>query len=1375
MPPLLPLVGEVWVRRSRYYDGKIKELSTMSNHEKLNVGEGHRVLIMEVLPDTSEVVYSRGADKRHSKALIGAFLGEYAYQNEHNMPQKGSLWVRNSKHRPEASTAYLSKCLGLGRLPPHVNAVLYVEEGLNHTDYDVDEAQFAVGRDEYDTCTIRIYNTSNTTDENPMAHLPHGPGWGGDLTKTDKAVLRSYPVIDKDFLSSKRQRKGRNDAEHHGGYIGYRLRRRWLRMYYTFVGFAPEYYEKLWWLDQKVPPAYPTTFVNIPKVGEIYKWKAGDKTDGLMVLSVSWSRRNTEEKWALARGIDRDVDGYPRMFDLIGQFKMGDEKVFDHIHWPSDWPTLIVTTVNVAWNDLNGSKFYRYWAHKTSYFEVNMFNEHLELFVDAPGAVAPLVRYREMFSTQDHALGDRFTIVNYKVQDMINDGTMQTVESIDKTSPVVDKDQAAWLQTQLINTQQPPRVNEMFYSRYFNSVCQVDHVYYMADESIMTKDDSDEHSMLWPKEPGVAYQRFYTYNLRMTAFIHVRNNIVAQLGIKARADLYKSLKFTPYDIRVIDKADNQQSFVGKTIMALPSPGQKLVGSNQVRVVVGSWIWIAELYKYIGEQGLLGKPYEETEDNKLVTEWVREKMFKTPYSIRIMRNWPIRDDPDELCEAAGKDYEHDKQVRGFLEYPLANSKGLKLLFGSVWKRKPATEEEKGMSVSENGQVIDYPRRFARCGRGSGIEDEMVLIIGPALRADYGMANDGKNHKQWVWAVNQINRDRYCGVYMIDQKSLLERYDYAFNQTEGFQEYKIDKKVVESLAGGRVRRNVEEFSVWLPPGLDKDKRIQSIYNFPDDGQWWHLKKNADLLPIQFGADPGRPRISGQWNGVVDERHWYSWHATDYVNWPLLKYTPSGRMVRRIAHQTFVQSNPDRSRYAEFIGRHQHLIAEHWPFEHRLYLFLRALRWKPRLQQVYMHNQSGQLYHIIKINDSEAVLELMNVENPKVREWRLQPETIKKYDIVFDDGAFPTRISRSLERLTNDFNGELSFLGYDYYRNWDQVNVPLIGSVYALRRDWTNNKEPDYVGRDVWQEEYERPPPLPDQRKEILTRLQSETGIKLKISDNVMVVREPGRNGEITIHLLFRDIPEGRRPVIRLSAIEFHTLFVIDTKMHDVAHETSEDDSDDEDGGPGSDARTARRDHREEMGEYGPGWFLPQYNVGKYTHFATYKEAARRKTRVRANAKMNEERAIEEATSVTTWMCMICQGETDNPEGVITSFNMDSPEPVHGYIFTHDNPPGNPYALPHCICGGCAANVIRYDRNQQDNDNLHLKQANNELIFGQYMGGTDNNGCATGPFTIDCPQCRMRHDFRRLERVELDSRTRDGEKKVVWKELENLKLKF
>jgi len=137
-----------------------------------------------------------------------------------------------------------------------------------------------------------------------------------------------------------------------------------------------------------------------------------------------------------------------------------------------------------------------------------------------------------------------------------------------------------------------------------------------------------------------------------------------------------------------------------------------------------------------------------------------------------------------------------------------------------------------------------------------------------------------------------------------------------------------------------------------------------------------------------------------------------------------------------------------------------------------------------------------------------------------------------------------------------------------------------------------------------------------------------------------------------------------------------------------------------------------------------------------------------------------------------CLNPDTEENDPMGIVKSHGLNGEE-MSGYIFTHDST--SSLALPHMICGGCAANVIRYDREQQDNGNRQLVHADNDIIYGQYMGGKDGKDCANGPFTIECPSCRQRHGFRRLQRVLLSRRTRQGEQKVVWKELDKLTLKF
>ena len=1347
MPSAIPLPGEVWLRKKQIPGSDI-----------VNVGyQMDRVRIYRVEDDN---VYFNARMNLTMFQSVNEFKNVYRFQNEHNYPQKGSLWVRNANSRVVGHNLGL----GEGRLPVHMNTVLYVSEGLNATDYDGNEAGGAGGSIMHtDTCSVRIYNTDDVREANPTGVMPHGPGWGGDLEKTDKAVIRTHPDLGTDKLSSAKQSGGGGrSVSHNGGFIGYRLLRRKLRHHYTFVGWAPEYYENIPWFDESI---------NIPKVGQIYKWRGretpiADLTDGVMVLGVSWSRRPLkDDMWALTRGVDVDTDGYPKMFRLRGKFKMGSEKIFDKVHWPEDKPTLIVTTVNVVWQD-DGK--YNYWNYMRDYHEVNMFNKYLVLIEDAPGAVAPLVRYREMMLDMDsHDLSDHHTITTYDVEDMVKAGTLPPADDMERGLTPFPKLEY-WMK---IRESYDVQGLEMVKSVYFDTTAQVDRIMTTPDEdghqrvSIITTSDNKQNQMHWYKEKYTldgfssnSLRRFKLWNYRMTHFHSWRHRAMDEIKDKDREEMLLKLKYKPYEMRIITFEGSRMKMKGDVIMSLPTTettivlGTEIARQNEIRVVRGPWIWMAELYKWIIEQGFLNHPDPSQEEK--IRMWVDH----TPVgkSGVWITNWNIISDPDKRLTP---DY---RGLGGFNEYPLASEKGKELLFGSLWawRRGPGPPPRPRKSVCTN----------------SGVPDGMVLILGPVYSPGTGMKLLKENGKQWVYAVNQINRDEYSGVYYLDVEWLFKNYDKRQQTLVGFQHYHVRRRIIQNLAREsdppaptEWGREIEygEYTIWLPPGLDSSDEARAICNFPRAGEWWHMKKQDNQL---WGADPGRP-------GEVLFENSYSRIATDYVNWPLL-----------------LENNTQRPAVCDFVlnhrpptvwsGSHQRFISPPGDFGNRLEIWLRGLRWIPRQSQVYMHNESGRLYSLHSRDDNGVNILHSNFEGDgiyhreKTNFFPLSGEIKKKWKVSTIRPTYPKEIARTDQQLTEDFNGEFSFLGYRRYEQWAQINQPNLGAVYVLRelppeRGRYALGRLDEKGRNWYLDRWQRPPPL--NRKSfsrLLYHLKSKTGITLKEKDNVMVIEEP-TNGFIKIHLLFDDIPEDRNPIVDLPLVEFHTLFVLDSKLIDVLNETSDEEEEDEEIAY---AFNARRDsYKWSMA----GDFDASLNVGKYRHFDTYKEARGVKARAAVNAAMNEKRAREEATSVTEWTCLICMNpclnpdtEENDPMGIVKSHGLNG-EAMSGYIFTHDST--SSLALPHMICGGCAANVIRYDREQQDNGNRQLVHADNDIIYGQYMGGKDGKDCANGPFTIECPSCRQRHGFRRLQRVLLSRRTRQGEQKVVWKELDKLTLKF
>lgn len=1363
MPSAIPLPGEVWLRRE---DNPTANIT--------NVGQ--RLLRVRIIRTENDKVYFHVRINKPRVLTVNEFKNVYRYQNEHNYPQKGSLWVRNANSRRVGHNL----SLGEGRLPVHMNAVLYVSEGLNVTDYDFSErareseggGSLAGSIAHTDSCSVRIYNTDDENFTNPTGVMPHGPGWGGDLDKTDKAVIRTHPNLGTDNLSSAKQSGGGGQSvTHSGGFIGYRLLRRKLRHHYTFVGWAPEYYENIPWFDESI---------NIPKVGQIYKWRGrdtpiADLTDGVMVLSVSWSRRPLkDDRWALTRGVDVDTDGYPKMFRLRGKFKMGSEKIFDKVHWPEDKPTLIVTTVNVVWQD-EGK--YNYWNYMRDYHEVNMFNKYLVLIEDAPGAVAPLVRYREMMLDIDsHDLSDHHAITTYDVENMVKDGTLPPADDMNKGLTPFPKLEY-WMK---IKESYDVQGLEMVKSVYFDTTAQVDRIMSTPDEdgnprvSIIETRDNKQHKMAWYSErymlgglyPSNTLRRFKLWNYRMTHFHNWRWRAMDELKDKLREEMLLKLKYKPYEMRVYRATGGIAEARTWTyvIMSLPTTettmvlGTEIARQNEIRVVKGPWIWMAELYKWITEQGFLNNP--NPSQNEKIRMWIDH----TPVgkSGVVITNWNIISDKDNRLTPAYRG------LGGFNEYPLASEKGKELLFGSLWTWK-------------GGGSPRQTHALLRLLGNSGVPDGTVLILGPVYSPDTGMKLLKEYGKQWVYAMNQINRDEYSGVYYLDVEWLFKNYDKQQQMLDGFQHYRVRRRIIQNLAlesdppnATQWGRSSEyyEYTIWLPPGLDSSDEVRAICNFPRAGEWWHMKKQENQ---SWGADPGRP-------GEVLFDHSYSRKATDYVNWPLLLENNT----QKPAVCDFVLNHRPPTTWS---GSHQRFISPPGDentsidFGNRLEIWLRGLRWIPRKSQVYMHNESGRLYSLKFSHDSVNILH-SNFEGDgiyhrqKTNFFPLSDEVKKKWKVSTIGPTYPEKITRTDQQLTEDFNGEFSFLGYRGYEYWTQINQPNLGAVYVLRHQWPPERgryahgRLDQKGRNWYLARWERPPPLKRESfRRLLYHIKSKTGITLKEKDNVMVIGKP-INGHIKIHLLFDDIPEDRNPIVELPLVEFHTLFVLDSKLIDIS-ETSDSESEDEEAMWAFDSR--RESYKYSMA----GDFDASLNVGKYRHFNTYKEARGVKARAAANAAMNKKRAKEEASSVTEWTCVICMnpclnpdtGEND-PQGIVTSHGSND-EDVSGYIFTHDST--SSLALPHMICGGCAANVIRYDRQQRDNGNRQLLNADNDIIYGQYMGGKDNNNCANGPFTIECPSCRQRHEFRRLQRVLLSRRTRQGEQKVVWKELDKLTLKF
>ena len=1345
MPSHRPLRGEVWVKRVYSNANQKPDSEEAKNHSFLlgsndaqfvdhraasrgKVNGWKRVKVTNVTGIHVNYIYPVGdIGEAYGGHIVdlASFLEEWTYQNPYMYPQVGSLWIRNNTHVPTSVPKVDASMreLGGGRIHPAVPIILYIVRGVNTTRYDCDNGAWLRGSPGNDECTVRIYNTNevNNVQRRGISNVD----WSGGLGP------RTLPYIRQDFESWSTQ--GGNSSQ--GSPIGWRVKRNKLKTYYTYVGIAPEYLDNI-----DIP--LDITHRMVPKVGEIFKVKTGDLTHGQMVTSVAWSRDYRDmHAYANYDSSALNAPGFARRglstryLPLFGTFPVPPDKVPNapqnerlyeqKVHYPNDNPTLIVTTVQVF--DLNRNTFaigndWAYWGDRAYMWEIKEFNELFRLATfqqhdfghgsEFAFQKNHIIRYRQMIkSCLENESRQPSNFTGFKGGLFPPPNTLSDTKEWFKKRPRWWPQNKAWMHYQW----EMPRLGQML-TAWNGKMVRV--VYISEDHKQIITFSSDGQELQYANDLA---RTFWNYHQELTSlkldFISLDDNKKKL----AQEEFKKSLVYNDWEIRKLKSTSY--------VMALPNNLDK--STNTMLTVHGPLILLNEFRNYIfnvqSNASTTTTDYPREKENY---DAVIAKMFGStnkgtrPFggnhfgNVRIIRR-TIRREPGEKY--------FWEPWHDFKPHVLTHvQKHVHLLtVGSVWKwRRNMDRDYKNANTIQGG----FPSQHE------------IIVLGPALDPGGGMRELEKGKEHCLWVVNRY-RDDDCGVYTMPVGYLVDSYNFEGHASRGFSMHSISRQTVLNLAllhdlsdtaenGAQFRDGevpYEKFTIMLPPNAVENY-------FPKTGEVWHHK----IVP-QFKKGPppkGTTQELGWTENFIGDDVSLDTSALNYVQWPLL----NGTFRARPSEYYYMHNHSEvwwkRGDLYQYLGDYSQRISDTMTFDQKFQLLMRAKKYRVEVGQVFLNWRAGRLYYVsrtIKNNGKVAGYEFKVLHE---RTQRQRP----------DDDA-PLFTSISLAHATDSTQWEsLCFLGWINWSHWRHVDKPISGSIYKL--DPTFQETRGYWNYDYNQykglyprERRPRVDPLRNFWKKYKW-LQKKTGITLNFETEVEVLGTVNDNGPPTVEFKFiiKNIPDDNiyKESMTLTEEDFHMLFIYRAPQ-----------------------------------AYVP-FFPPEYQ-----HHITYKEEKKAAQAQRRNREVNRQRNEEEATSVTEWTCMICQESSknmgtgeDDPMGIVTSWNNAGAE-VKGYIFTHDTE--GRYAKPHLICGGCAANVIRYDREQQDNGNRQLKNANDTLIFGQYMGGADNNNCAIGPFTIECPECRVRHPFRRLQRVFLGKSTRQGDRKVIYKELDNLKLKF
>lgn len=1367
MPSHRPLRGEIWVKRV-YSNANQKPdseeatkhsfmLATQDaqfvDHRAASIGEVNgwkRVKVTNVSGKSIEYIYPVGSIGDATSGHIvnlDSFLADWTYQNPYMYPQVGSLWIRNNTPIPDnKSSAEL--VLGDGNMHQDRPVILYIVRGVNTTRHDCDKGMWLRDRPGYDECTVRIYNTNdvNEAQRRGISNVD----WSGGVQ------IDSIPFIQNGYISWSTQ--GGNSSE--GRPLGWRVRRNTLKTYYTYVGIAPEYLDNI-----DIP--LDITHRMVPKVGQIFKVKTGDDTHGQMVTSVSWSRDYRDmhayacyDSSALYQPGVKKRGPCTRFLPLFGTFPVLPDEVHNapqnerdyeqKYHYPNDNPTLIVTTVQVFDRNRNTAKWlgndFVWWGDRAYMWEIGEFNQLFRIaklkyngkdYGDF-GAVSEgvfqknhIIRYRQMIKScnepQPNESRQPSNFTGLKGGQFPPNNLNETKQWF-KNRPRWWPKGTFWGHYQW----EMPRLGQML-KAWNGQMVRV--IYISRNHKQIITFGSNGQEMTYANDLA---RTFWNYHQELTS---LKLDFISLDDKKKKEDLEefkKSLVYNDWEIRKLKSTSY--------VMALPNNIDK--STNTMLTVHGPLILINEFrnylfygpskngnYKNASTTTATYRPKREKEDYEAVIA----QMFgstnedtrpfcggKLQIVRRTIRRAPVSFTPVSIILPNFNTPWHD-----FKPHILSHVQTHVhlLTVGSVWKWR---------------RNMDKDYRFANTIQGGFPSQHQIIVLGPALDPVGGMRELEKDKEHCLWVKN-THRDDDCGVYTMPVGYLIDSYNFEGHASKGFSMHSISRKTVLNLAllhdlsdtaenGAQFRNgevSYEKFTIMLPPNAVENY-------FPKTGEVWHHK----IVPqLKRGPPPKGSTQELAWTkNFIRADVTLDTSALNYVQWPLL----NGTFRARPSEYYYMHNSSEvwwkRGDLYQYLGDYSQRISDTMTFDQKFQLLMRAKKYRVEVGQVFLNWRAGRLYYVSRTIKNKGKVGGYEFKVLHERTQRQRP----------DDDA-PLFTSIQLAHATDSTQWEsLCFLGWRNWDNWRHVDKPISGSIYKL--------DPiDKQTRGYWHYDYnqykglyprERRPREDPMRNfwKKYTWLQKKTGITLKWETEVEVLGtgpNDRNDGPPTVEFRFviKNIPDDNiyNESVTLTEEDFHMLFIYRA----------------------------------------PQAYTP-FEAPEYQHHITYKEEKIAAQAQRRNREVNRQRNEEEATSVTEWTCMICQESSKNPEtgeddpmGIVTSANYTTGAEVKGYIFTH-NSEGR-YAKPHLICGGCAANVIRYDREQQDNGNRQLKNADDTLIFNQYMGAMDANRCATGPFTIECPQCRVRHPFRRLYPFYLGKSTRQGDRKVIYKELDNLKLKF
>lgn len=1118
MPDHFPLKDEIWVERvaaprgpetASKIDIAMDNGDIYSSRVKVLRVSGSDVTFM--MPG-NETGHSGGEDVK----TIKKFTAKYTYQNPHEHPQRGSLWIRNNIEMPADTIPESVRELGMGRFDTKTNVVLFVVKGINTTQYDLNNLQFSASLPEGDTCTVRIYNTDDKED--PTSGFS-SVTWAGGINI-------DVPFIKKEYLSY--QTQGGNSNE--GGCIGWRVRRFVLSQYYTFVGFAPEYLDTIQRMSNANPAdRWTPRKYRLPRVGEIFKVRNGDNTHGQMVVSVSWSR-DKRDNHAFAEYPIHSM-GYPRsdsdrirrgpctrfspLYAMFGiktwktTYYDGqrNQEELDKLHYPEDKPTFIVTTVNVFDHNRGTMKMghnWVYWGDRGSLWEISEFDRELELWKNALNPEENhIARYRSMIRNATELEAPS----NYKSS---NDSWPTMEEQNYKHD---DRSGDRWNNVRLPEKGgQLPRMMEMF-KTWDGDMVKVVAIH--KPEQI-NSDNHEKKLTIWTYSSGGVKRgwvgedakNFFCFHEELTSLSVDIATFGKYITAAARKEFNDSLVYTDWEIR---KHDTKPGY----IMALPSEEPSAVtGSiktkNTMLWLEGPLILLNEFRRMINNPASRGrvKPRTRNGYDAAILELIPKpappndgRIRPCEHKLMTTRGY-IRKDP----------WRHNNQTpKAFYEYVLPNTSPEQLTVGSTYKWWRDDMD----SINRKGYVME------NLTPGGCPPVGVLVVLGPAFSFSHGMQLEDNSNLYYVWVQNTAIIDD-CGVYRMPVAFLLSSYHPGPNRTDGFSVVNIPKAVVLNLCllkpGSYTAREGAQFlsydayQVILPPNLE-------LYHWPKTGETWHHK----IVPqARLGPAPNIQYVERTRSMGFDTRR-FDDNALNYVNWSLL----SEDSMRVPTRTGYFAHNRNHGNLYQFLGDYSQLITEDMSWGHKFQLFMRAKVFRVEIGNVFFDWNIGRLYRVTGMNAESYNFEVLH--KPTYYAFRDHP-SMRKDPWNIDIGARQLSMSSMI------------FLGHENFECWRDIDKPIIGSTYELKGTRNGN---DYImteDRMGWRP-VTRPragPDVPKIYKRKLGHLKRTTGIDLNDENEVVILDTYSDEDRVYVQFKFL-LKDTQGQVMTMTELDFYYLFV------------------------------------------------------------------------------------------------------------------------------------------------------------------------------------------------------------------------------------------